>query len=125
MDFYEETVSRRREIASLYNERLSSLNQLILPPPPNDHHHFDVFQNYEIQAEDRDSLKNYLIEKGIGTLVQWGGKPVHQFTKLGFNQDLPATDLIFTKLLMLPINLSISNEDIEYVCEAVTSFYDR
>ena len=70
---YDEVIRRRREIASIYDQGLSQINQLILPPPPDNGDHFDVYQNYEIQAEDRDNLKQFLSEHGIGTLIQWGG----------------------------------------------------
>jgi hypothetical protein len=33
---------------------------------------------------NRDELKEYLSSKGIGTLIQWGGKAVHEFKDLGF-----------------------------------------
>lgn len=123
MDSYEKTINRRREIAKIYDQRLSDIHSLKLPPAPNNLAHFDVFQNYEIQAEQRDELKLHLFENGIGTLIQWGGKAVHHFKDLGFKEDLPFTDLIFSKLLMLPINLSVSNDDIQYICDLVVDFY--
>ena len=72
-------ISRRRHIADIYQEQLGSIEQLVLPPVSDSSpDHFDVFQNYEIEAEGRDELKEYLAEQGIGTLIQWGGKAVHQ-----------------------------------------------
>lgn len=60
---YEKVISRRRNIAEIYQERLGSFEQLILPPAPDSEaDHFDVFQNYEIEAEQRDELKKYLAE---------------------------------------------------------------
>lgn len=121
---YEMIVTRRREVAVLYHEYLSNLKQLVLPPPPNiDPNHFDVFQNYEIEAERRDALKANLAEHGIGTLIQWSGKPVHQFLALGFNQKLPYTDWLFERLLMLPMNLSITDEQVKYVADTIRNFY--
>ena len=122
-DAYQSTIDRRREIALQYHKNLEGISELVLPPPPNDSLNFDVYQNYEIQAEDRDKLKEFLYENGVGTLIQWGGKPVHQFPKLGFNEELPYTDFLFTRILMLPLNLSISDGDIEYICEKITKFY--
>lgn len=122
---YEHVVSRRREIASKYNDAFKNIDALILPPPPSDGDHFDVFQNYEIQAERRDNLKTFLKDNGIGTLVQWGGKAVHQFEGLGFKQSLPKTEEMFEKLLMLPINMFISDEDVQYICEKVKAFYSK
>ena len=121
---YQGVVDRRRSIAALYQERLKSLEQLVLPPAPDsDPDHFDVFQNYEIEAKRRDELNAHLAENGVGTLIQWGGKAVHQFRKLGFAQTLPFTERLFERMLMLPMNMSLSDDDVGYVCECVQSFY--
>lgn len=121
---YDSVINRRRQIALIYQERLAALEQLILPPAPgSDENHFDVFQNYEIEAEHRDQLKAYLAEHGIGTLIQWGGKGVHQFKKLGFNLSLPYTEKLFGRMLMIPMNMSLSDEDVHYVCDQITAFY--
>ncbi len=121
---YDQVVARRREIASLYQERLGDLPQLRLPPAPDsDPDHFDVFQNYEIEAEDRDALRAYLRERGIGTLIQWGGKAVHQFPKLGFTQRLPYIESLFTRLLLLPMHAFLTDDDVAYVSDCIREFY--
>ncbi len=90
---YAAEIARRREIAAEYRRRLGDLPQLRLPPgPDNDPDHFDVFQNYEIEADRRDDSRDFLKQHGVGTLIQWGGKAVHQFPRLGFTQRLPRTD---------------------------------
>jgi dTDP-4-amino-4,6-dideoxygalactose transaminase len=121
---YDRVVSRRRQMASVYTSRLGSVTQLVLPPGPDtDSDHFDVYQNYEIEAERRDDLKVCLDGHGIGTLIQWGGQPVHQCRELGFTQQLPHTDSLFTRLLMLPLNMSLTDDDIHYVCGQIRAFY--
>ena len=121
---YEKVISRRRNIAKIYQECLSRLEQLTLPSAPDSNpDHFDVFQNYEIEAERRDKLKEYLAEHGVGTLIQWGGKAVHQFKKLGFTQSLPFTERLMERMLMLPLNTSLSDNDVLYVSEKVKEFY--
>ena len=123
---YDKVIDRRREIAQMYQDQLKDLPELQLPPPPsNTSDHFDVYQNYEITADKRDDLKNYLSEKKIGTLIQWGGKGIHQFHQLGFTQKLPKTDKFFKRCIMLPMNMFISNEDVDYICETVKSFYNK
>jgi len=111
-------------VAQMYQDRLSQLEELILPPAPGiDLDNYDVYQNYELQAENRDELKTYLGENNIGTLIQWGGMAVHQFKQLGFDQALPKTEQFFKDCIMLPMNVFISNDDIDYICEKVNSFY--
>ncbi|MEK7403992.1 MAG: DegT/DnrJ/EryC1/StrS family aminotransferase [Acidobacteriota bacterium] len=119
-------IARRRAIAQVYQERLEDLGELALPPAPGSApDHFDVYQNYELEAERRDELKRRLAEHGVGTLVQWGGRAVHQWPKLGFTQELPYTEYLFTRLLMLPMNTSLTDDDAHYVCDCIRSFYGK
>lgn len=121
---YRDEIERRREIASLYQQELGEMDELDLPPAPgSEADHFDVFQNYEIEADRRDELQAYLRERGIGTLVQWGGKAVHQIEALGLEADLPYTEQMFTRCLMLPMNTALSDEDVRYVCDNIREFY--
>ena len=118
-------VERRREIAAMYQQGLGSFNQLLLPPAPDaDPDHFDVYQNYEIEAESRDELQAALKTGGIGTIVQFGGKPVHKYP-LGFDQlSLPFTESLYSRMLLLPMHTALSNEDVEYVIDRVQNFYN-
>ncbi|MBS1723715.1 MAG: DegT/DnrJ/EryC1/StrS family aminotransferase [Armatimonadetes bacterium] len=123
---YDETIRRRREVASIYDLGLRDLPQLALPPAPDsDKDHFDVYQNYEIEADRRDDLRTFLKENGIGTLIQWGGKAVHQWEQLGFKVSLPETERMFERCLLLPCNLFVSNDDVRYVVDKIREFYTR
>ena len=123
---YNDAIARRRQIARLYQQQLSDLAEVRLPVGPDDDpERFDIFQNYEIEAERRDELKAHLAEYGIGTLVQWGGKAVHQFDRLGFDHRLPFTEALFTRMLMLPLHPALKDDDVTYVAEHVRQFYGR
>jgi dTDP-4-amino-4,6-dideoxygalactose transaminase len=122
---YDNTVNRRRSIADLYHEALKDIDELTLPPTTNsNNNHFDIFQNYEIEAERRDELKECLSSKGVGTLIQWGGKAVHEFRDLGFNQSLPFTEKIMRNSLMLPLNMTVTDDEVKYICKCVRYFYN-
>jgi len=124
-DDYEVIVERRRAIANLYAEGLKDVKELTLPPAvDSDVSHFDIYQNYEIEAKKRDELKVYLADKGVGTLIQWGGQAVHEFRDLGFTQSLPYTESIMRMILLLPMNMSITNDEIDYICQRIREFYD-
>ena len=122
---FPDEVARRRAIAQQYQDRLGTLASLTLPPAPDaDPRHFDVYQNYEIEADRRDALRAYLEENGIRTIVQWAGTPVHQFGDLGFRDArLPRTDRFFTRCVMLPMNTTLSDSDVEYICDKIAAFY--
>jgi len=123
---YDKVIERRRTVAQMYQNLLNDLEEIQLPPPPNNNSdHFDVYQNYEITVDKRDELKKYLSEKNIGTLIQWGGKGIHHFKNLGFTQVLPNTDTLFKRCIMLPMNLFISNDDVDYICKSIKEFYRK
>jgi len=121
---FQNTVERRREIANIYLDILKDCNNIKLPFFANDSDHFDSFQNFEILANNRDKLRNYLSENNIGTIIQWGGKAIHQFESLGLtNSILPNTDKYFEQCLLLPMNLFLTDSDVEYVAETIKKFY--
>ena len=121
---YDEVIAKRRDLASIYQDRLGDLEELLLPPKPDsDLKHFDVYQNYEIEAERRDELQDYLKTVGIGTMRQWGGKAIHQFQELGFKESIPFTERMMSRELMLPMNLSVDHDDIGYICKHIRKFY--
>jgi dTDP-4-amino-4,6-dideoxygalactose transaminase len=121
---YDVIINHRRALAACYSRNLDDLKSVQLPPAPeSDSNHFDVYQNYEIEADNRDELRAFLNESGIGTIVQWGGKPVHQFAGLGFARELPNTDRLFQRCLMLPMNMMVEADDVEYICSRIRSFY--
>ena len=121
---YSQIINRRRTIAAMYQEQLEDLDELRLPPAPDaDPDHFDVYQNYELEADRRDELQRYLGDHGIGTLIQWGGKAVHQWEHLGFTVKLPKVERFFERCIMLPMNMFIDDDDVQYVCEKVRAFY--
>ena len=123
---YDQVILRRRYIADIYQSRLGDLVELQLPPSTTSNKdHFDIYQNYELQADRRDKLKEHLKINGIGTLIQWGGKAVHQWEQLGFNFKLPKTEKFFERCIMLPMNMFISDDDAHYVCDQIIAFYRK
>jgi dTDP-4-amino-4,6-dideoxygalactose transaminase len=123
---YATIVSYRRGLAARYHARLRDVPEIILPPAPDTGtDHFDVYQNFEIQADQRGQLRIFLKERGIGTLVQWGGKAVHQFSHLRLDVSLPVTERFFTRCVMLPLNMMVTSDDVEYVTSIIREFYGR
>ncbi|HHL40754.1 MAG TPA: DegT/DnrJ/EryC1/StrS family aminotransferase [Deltaproteobacteria bacterium] len=119
-------LERRRAIAALYDELLRDVAELRLPPSPESGTaRYDVFQNYEVEAEDRDALVRHLRERGVETMLPWGGKGVHQFEALGLDFDLPRTDEVFSKVLLLPMYVELEDDGVEYVARSVREFYGR
>ena len=125
LKYYDEDVVRRRQIATLYHLHLCAIEQILLPPAPDSEvDHFDVFQNYEIEAQDRDKLREFLSKAGVGTILQWGGHTIHQYSELGFNSDLKYTEEMTKKFMLLPLHAMLSDKDVVYICKKINEFYD-
>jgi dTDP-4-amino-4,6-dideoxygalactose transaminase len=123
---FDKDIARRRAVAARYQAGLGDLVELALPPAPDaDARHFDVYQNYELEADRRDELRAYLDSRGIKTIIQWAGTPVHQFKELGFTVELPKTDKFFTRFVMLPMNVVITDEEVDYIVSTIRSFYGK
>jgi dTDP-4-amino-4,6-dideoxygalactose transaminase len=118
------TLARRRQIARTYHAAFEGLPDFGRPPGPDAAgRHFDVFQNYEVDVGDRESLREALHAARIGTIVQWGGSAVHQMRGLGFTQRLPATERFFERCLLLPMNQFLSDDDVLQTCSVVRQHY--
>ena len=120
-------IERRRALAGIYQAKLSNLPQVCLPPPPNPGGpFFDVFQNYEVEAENRDGLVAGLKQAGVEILLPWGGRAVHQFPGLGLRDyagRLPQTEALFRRVLLLPMHTELTDEQVGYVCRTIREFY--
>jgi len=121
---YDAVIARRRELARVYDAGLDGVAEVVSPPGADaDETHFDVYQNYEIEADQRDRLREFLRARGVGTLVPWGGKAVHQWDALGFAARLPKTDSLFERVLLLPMHAWLADDDVAMVAETVSEFY--
>lgn len=124
LERYDESIARRRAIAARYQERLGDMVQILLPPPPEANgDRFDIFQNYEIQADRRELLREHLAAQGIGTIVQWGGWMLHQFDDLALRSDAPYAEAMSQRYMMLPMHHLLSDDDVDHVCDQVVEFY--
>lgn len=123
---YPQEIERRRFVAARYQAGLGDLAELTLPPGPDaDPRHFDVYQNYEMEADRRDELRAHLDTQGVKTIIQWAGTPVHQFKELGFTVELPKTDAFFKRCLMLPMNSAVTDDEVDYIVRAIRNFYGK
>lgn len=121
---YDSYVDRRRAVASIYHARLGNRRELLLPPAPGSElAHFDIFQNFEIEADDRDGLRAHLESRGVKTILQWGGKVMHQFPELKLGPPLPYAERMTERFMLLPMNTTLSDEDVHYVCDSIEEFY--
>ena len=119
-------IKKRRHLAKIYSNELQYLKQIKLPyPPENNSINFDTFQNFEIHAERSKNLQNYLNKNNIGTLKQWSGYALHDFKALQLGKVSKKTTKIFKDLIMLPMNISLSEKEVLFICSKIKNFYAK
>ena len=122
---FKKIISRRRIIAKIYHKNLKNIDKIKLPVmEKNSKKNFDTFQNYEIQAENRDKLKEFLLKNGVGTLIPWNGVAINNLKNLGINFKLNNSDEMFKKFLMLPMNNFLSDAQVNHVINCIKKFYN-
>jgi len=119
----EEILAKREKVARIYNEKLSDVEELILP-------HFE--ENKKISwfvyvvrlkdrftQEDRDMILRKLKEKGIGCSNYFSPIHLQPFYKkmFGYKEgDFPATEKVSKRTIALPFYNNLKEEEIDYVC---------
>jgi len=116
---------RRREIATIYSDRFVGIEDFIIPAPPgSEENRFDTFQNYEVRVKNRDKFRAYLSGHGVGSLLPWSGKAVHQLNLPGVRvAKVVKTESFFKEILMLPMNHYMSEQDVQHVSNVVTNYF--
>jgi len=119
-------IERRREIARIYQDRLSDVIKVKLPPPPTATGPcYDVYQNYVIRVKDRDELVKFLEKNGVETMVSWR-TPNHLHPRLNLNHfSLPKTEKLSSEVVSLPMYPELTDEQVHYVIDTVHDFYEH
>ncbi|MFA7491952.1 MAG: DegT/DnrJ/EryC1/StrS family aminotransferase [Proteiniphilum sp.] len=111
---------RRKEVARYYMENIRH-PEVILPKVSDWDAH--VFHLFVIRSLRRDSLREYLHDRGIEALIHYPVPPHKQKAYIEWNDmDLPVTEKIHAEVLSLPISPYITDEEIKIVVDAVNAF---
>jgi dTDP-4-amino-4,6-dideoxygalactose transaminase len=122
--YLQEWTKERQQIAHWYDESLNGINKLILPVIADGATH--VYHLYVVRTKLRNELQEYLHQKGIGTLIHYPIPPHLQqaYSHLGFKEgDFPIAEEIAKTCLSLPLWPGMKQEQVEFVCETIRSFF--
>jgi dTDP-4-amino-4,6-dideoxygalactose transaminase len=119
----DEIIARRKHNADLYRHLITTDAVFI---PEDKEFEQNSYVMFITQAERRDELKEHLTAKGVETLVYYG-TPLH-FHKAAKDQgykpgDFPVAETQCEKVLALPHNQCIGDDQVAYAAEAVNAFY--
>ncbi|MDR1390774.1 MAG: aminotransferase class I/II-fold pyridoxal phosphate-dependent enzyme, partial [Holosporales bacterium] len=112
--------SLRQRNANMYLSNLKDVDEVFLfsiNTKTSVPHIFPIM----VAAEKRDSLRNFLMKRGIETAVQY--KPNHLLTYFNRGYDLPNAVELFSKILSLPVHPLVTEDDIQYIVDSIKDFF--
>jgi dTDP-4-amino-4,6-dideoxygalactose transaminase len=115
----------RRAIADYYRKALADVPGVVLPLPDRPHE-FSVYHTFMIQAERRDALKRFLLERGIGTAIHYP-VPIHRHPAAASWELLPGSFPVAegqaARFLSLPIWHGLKQAQLDEVVTGIRAFY--
>lgn len=103
-------------------------NKVLLPKPVYSNLELDryhIYNQYVIRVEQRDRLRDFLKEVGVGTEIYYP-VPFHRqecFQYLGYNHDdFPVSNMCAEQSTAIPIYPELNEEQIHYVVDKVDEF---
>lgn len=114
-------IKTRRHIANTYLEGISNP---LLTLPKLDRQESHVWHLFVIQTNVREELSDYLLEKGINTLVHY---PIAAHNQLAYkgkiaHPPLPVTEKIHNHVISLPVDPTMDLDDVKYIITVINEF---
>lgn len=121
LDFWTE---RRRQNAALYGDLLSDAPVVA---PYIEPHNFSIYNQYVICVEERDALRTFLKDNGVGTEIYYP-LPLHMqkcYEHLGYRQgDFPEAEKAAAHSVAIPVYPELAEEKQRYVAKQIRTFLD-
>ncbi|MBI2573108.1 DegT/DnrJ/EryC1/StrS family aminotransferase [Candidatus Woesearchaeota archaeon] len=120
----DEAVAAKQHVVSLYKKYLANVSGVHFQREQRDSFNANFFFSIIIDAAkfgmDRDQLAEELEKQGV-MVRKYFFKPLHQH--LSYREwnsvSLPNTEWIANNILCLPTHTSLTDDDVEYVCEKI------
>ncbi len=108
--------SRRRQIAALYRENLSSSLTFTRDSDPDHFHTYHLFQIMLPKGVDRDGFISKMKECNIGCSVHFIPLHRHSAYRSAYPaKAFPVADELFERIVSIPMFPSMTDEDVSYV----------
>jgi dTDP-4-amino-4,6-dideoxygalactose transaminase len=112
--------TRRRELAQQY---LTGITHPDLVLPPADQLDQDVWHLFVVRCSQRDALRAYLQQQGIGSDVHYPTPPHQQRAYSSFSQlSLPITEQLHREVVSLPLNPTLTDADADYIIGRINAW---
>jgi len=128
--YLEKWTEERRKKAERYQVLLRDVASVLpgfdLPVTRNGSRH--IYHQYVIRVPERDRLRSFLQEEGVGTEIYYP-VPLHLqecYAFLGWRRgDFPVSEKAADEVLALPIYPELQENEQDYVVDRIRAFYNR
>lgn len=118
--YLDEDNSKRRQIADYY---MSSINNPLIKLPSNNDYEENVWHLFVVRTKNRNELQKYLSHHKIQTLIHYPCPPHKQLAYREYNDlILPITEKIHNEVLSLPMDPTLSANELKKVVDVVNGF---
>ena len=124
-------IKERERVARAYQAFFSKYEQFDLPPL-EDENRKSCFHLYALRVnncteDQRDLIIEEIAQKGVAVNVHFIPMPMLTvFKNLGYKiEDYPVAYHNYSREISLPIYPQLTNEQVEYICEAVITSYEK
>lgn len=124
LKYFEKHIRARQEAAKWYDEHLGDIHEIKLPQRESYSTH--SFHQYTIQTDKRDELRQFLMAKGIPSMVYYPGVIHLQegYRFLGYKKgDFPVSERLTGRVLSLPMHTELTIGQLEFITESVKGFF--
>jgi dTDP-4-amino-4,6-dideoxygalactose transaminase len=120
----EEIIKKRKEISKWYFDELKDFPDQLLSKDKVDEN-IHLFYWLEKSIEEREALRNYLLENGVEAMFHYIPLHISEMGKTFFSNDLPCTEKVHNCLIRLPMHVNLNKDDVLYVCDLIKKFTKR
>lgn len=114
-------VARKKEMGKLYDRLLADIPGVELIPT---HYEDTTPWFFDILCEKREALSAFMKENGVGTRVFYPA--LHSQDAYGYrDQHYPVAEEVAAKGLWLPSTITLTDEQIAYICRCIREFYTK
>ena len=125
LNHFDESLKRKQEIATLYQDELASLERIELPKRVGYSSH--VWHQFTLKVIDgnRDDLQSLLKQVGISSMIYYPISLADQnaYKNMIHRVPIETSRLLCKQVLSLPIDPSMSDEDVLYICQVIKQYF--
>ncbi len=127
LDYFERELIRKAEIKEMYYLALKNLKSISLPTECDFSTHVWHQFTIKVYENDRDKLRAYLENNGVSSMVYY---PIILPEQRAYGSMIERTSLsnsraLSAQVLSLPIDPSMSNNDVQFICKSINEYFGK